>query len=51
MIFQQGNNRRGQGWTVDIWTFLAQGCSADLAACYGSIAHLDECLEQPAGKR
>lgn len=24
--------------------FLAQGCSKDLAACYGSIAHLDECI-------
>lgn len=81
MMFQTGNNRRGQGWTADIWTeetlkfirahrdapwfasvayiiphmpwvcdekyaapFLAQGCSADLAACYGSIAHMDECI-------
>lgn len=24
--------------------FLAQGCSKDLAACYGCIAHLDECV-------
>jgi arylsulfatase A len=24
--------------------FLAQGCSQDLAACYGCIAHLDECV-------
>lgn len=24
--------------------FLAQGCSKNLAACYGSIAHLDECI-------
>lgn len=24
--------------------FLAQGCSASLASCYGSIAHLDECI-------
>jgi arylsulfatase A len=24
--------------------FIAQGCSANLAACYGSIAHLDECV-------
>lgn len=23
---------------------VAQGCSKDLAACYGSIAHLDECI-------
>ncbi len=81
MIFQAGNNRRVQGWTVDIWTeevlkfirghadspwfasvayiiphmpwvcdekyaapFLAQGCSKDLAACYGSIAQMDECI-------
>jgi len=81
MIFQPGNNRRGQGWTVDIWTeftmnyirthrdepwfasiafiiphmpwtcdkkysepFVAQGCSKELAECYGSIAHLDECI-------
>lgn len=81
MIFQPGNNRRGKGWTADIWTdytlkfirehrnqpwfasvafiiphlpwvcdekysapFIAQGCSANLAACYGSIAHLDECI-------
>ena len=81
MLFQTGNNRRGQGWTVDLWTeqaidfvsrhraepwfasvayiiphmpwvcddkysapFLAQGCSKDLAACYGSIAHMDECI-------
>lgn len=79
MIYQSGNNRRGQGWTADIWTdytlkyirehreqpwfasvafiiphvpwvcdekysapFIAQGCSSNLAACYGSIAHLDE---------
>jgi hypothetical protein len=81
MIFQTGNNRRGQGWTGDIWTeetlkfirgyrdapwfasvadiiphmpwvydekyaapFLAQGCSKDLAACYGSVAQRDECI-------
>jgi len=81
MIFQTGNNRRGQGWTVDLWTaealkfirahrdapwfasvayiiphmpwvcderyaapFLAQGCSKELAACYGSIAHMDDCI-------
>jgi arylsulfatase A len=81
MIYQTGNNRRGQGWTVDLWTeetlkfirahrdapwfasvayiiphmpwacdekyaapFLAQGCSTDLAACYGSIAQMDECI-------
>ncbi|MBN2505763.1 MAG: sulfatase-like hydrolase/transferase [Verrucomicrobia bacterium] len=81
MIFQAGNNRRGQGWTVDIWTeealrfirgnrdapwftsvayiiphmpwvcdekysapFLAQGFSTNLASCYGSIAHRDECI-------
>ena len=81
MIYQHGNNRRGQGWTADIWTdyaleqirkyrgepwfasvayiiphlpwvcdekysapFIAQGCSKDLAACYGSIAHMDECV-------
>ena len=81
MVFQPGNNRREQGWTVDIWTdyaidfiqrrrdeswfasvayiiphlpwicakrysdpFIARGCSENLAACYGSIAHLDECL-------
>jgi len=24
--------------------FVAQGCSKNLAACYGSIAHLDECI-------
>jgi arylsulfatase A-like enzyme len=24
--------------------FVAQGCSESLAACYGSIAHLDECV-------
>ncbi len=24
--------------------FLAQGCSQNLAACYGCIAHLDECI-------
>ena len=24
--------------------FIAQGCSKDLAACYGSIAHMDECI-------
>ena len=24
--------------------FVAQGCSQDLAACYGSIAHMDECI-------
>ncbi len=24
--------------------FAAQGCSSNLAACYGSIAHLDECI-------
>jgi arylsulfatase/arylsulfatase A len=24
--------------------FLAQGCSKDLAACYGSIAQMDECI-------
>lgn len=24
--------------------FVAAGCSKDLAACYGSIAHLDECI-------
>jgi arylsulfatase A len=24
--------------------FLAQGCSEDLASCYGCIAHLDECI-------
>ncbi|MCC6355496.1 MAG: sulfatase-like hydrolase/transferase [Verrucomicrobiae bacterium] len=83
MIFQAGKNRRGQGWTVEIWTeeamkfiranrdapwfasvayiiphmpwvcdekyaapFLAQGCSKDLAACYGSIAHMDACIGQ-----
>jgi len=81
MIFQPGNNRRGKGWTADIWTdhtlnfmrqhreepwfasvafiiphlpwvcdekysapFIAEGCSPSLAACYGSIAHLDECV-------
>lgn len=81
MMFQTGNNRRGQGWTVDIWTeearkfirghqdapwfasvayviphlpwvcddkyaapFLTQGCSTNLAACYGSLAQLDVCL-------
>lgn len=81
MIFQPGNNRRGKGWTVDIWTdytlnfmkehreepwfasvafviphmpwvcdekysapFIAKGCSPSLAECYGSIAHLDECI-------
>lgn len=81
MLFQHGNNRRGQGWTADIWTdyvlqsirerrdepwfvsvafiiphlpwvcdekysapFVAQGCSKDLAACYGGIAHLDACV-------
>lgn len=81
MLYQQGNNRRGQGWTADLWTayalkfmrehreepwfaslayiiphmpwecdekysapFAAQGCSKDLAACYGCIAHLDECI-------
>jgi arylsulfatase A len=81
MMFQTGNNRRGQGWTVDLWTeealkfirghrdapwfasvayiiphmpwvcderyaapFLAQGCSKDLAACYGAIAQMDECI-------
>ncbi len=81
MIFQPRNNRRGQGWTVDLWTdyalgylrehrgepwfasvayiiphlpwecpeeyrapFLAQGCSPNLAACYGSISHLDAAI-------
>lgn len=81
MIFQPANNRRGKGWTVDIWTdytlnfmrehreepwfasvafviphmpwvcdaqysapFIAKGCSPSLAECYGSIAHLDECI-------
>lgn len=24
--------------------FVAQGCSKNLAACYGSIAHMDECI-------
>jgi len=24
--------------------FIAQGCSTNLAACYGSIAHMDECI-------
>lgn len=24
--------------------FIAQGCSKNLAACYGSIAHMDECI-------
>lgn len=81
MIYSSNGNRRGQGWTADIWTdytldfmrqhrdepwfatvayiiphlpwicaekysapFLAQGCSPNLAACYGSIAQMDECI-------
>lgn len=81
MMYQRGNNRRGQGYTADLWTdftlkyisehrgepwfatvafiiphmpwicdekysapFVAQGCSKELAACYGSIAHLDQCV-------
>ncbi len=78
MLYQTGNNRRGEGWTVDLWTdeairfirdrrdgpwfasvayiiphlpwvcderfsapFVAQGCSSNLAACYGAIAQMD----------
>jgi arylsulfatase A-like enzyme len=81
IMFQTDNNRRAQGWTVDLWTeealkfirvhrdapwfasvayiiphlpwvcddkyaapFLAQGCSTNLAACYGSIAQMDACI-------
>ncbi|MGC3957531.1 MAG: sulfatase-like hydrolase/transferase [Verrucomicrobiota bacterium] len=81
MLYQRGNNRRGQGYTADLWTdftldfirqhrdqpwfatvayiiphmpwvcddkysepFIAQGCSKDLAACYGSISHLDHSI-------
>lgn len=29
--------------------FLAQGCSADLAACYGSIAQMDACIGRLLG--
>jgi arylsulfatase A len=81
MLFQTGNNRRGKGWTVDLWTdevirfirdrregpwfvslayiiphlpwvcdetysapFTAQGCSSNLAACYGAIAQMDAAI-------
>ena len=58
--FIRGQKGKGQPWLLTMayiiphmpWEcaekysapFLAQGCSPQLAACYGSIAHLDECI-------